>query len=280
MAVKVNPKQQQQFAELKRSDPAMAQKVSDAVQVLNTLPFTIEGGIVQVKLAIDVSGSMSQRYQRGEVQTLLEQFAAVAFLFDDNGSLQVYPFDERVYRHGDRHPYRRGTIDLPEMTLENYKGYVDKYLADLVRDGTNYAPAIKAVVKEMSAGGVGFCGFYTDGQNYDEDDTEAALREASRYPLFFQFGAMGNRLSDFPLLNRLDTLSGRKLDNAGVYVAKTGQTNQQMMRQLIAEFAGIDGVTGEHKDASRNPDNLPYPVKAVNAGLLDDKFQWDGRRKL
>lgn len=273
MAVKVNKKQQEQFAELKRTDPAMAQKIQDAVQVMNGLPFNIEAGMVQVKLAIDVSGSMTGRYRNGEVQTLLEQFAAVAFLFDDNGALQVYPFDEGVYRHGQRHPYRRGSIDLPEMTLENYKGYVDRHIADLVQDGTHYAPAIRAVVDEMGAGGVGFCGFYTDGKNFDEDDAERAIRDASRIPLFFQFGAMGSSLRDFPFLSELDNLSGRKLDNAGVYLAQRGQTNQQMMRQLIAEFAGIDAVSGAKKSES-------YPEKARNAKLINDAFMWDGKTRL
>lgn len=273
MAVKVSPKQQKQFEDVAKKDPQMAGKIRDAMKVMNDLHFNIEAGMVQVKLAIDVSGSMEGRYRKGEVQNLLEQFAAVAFLFDDNGALQVYPFDEGVYRDGDSHPYRRGKITLPEMTLDNYQGYVDNYIADLVRDGTSYAPAINAVVKEMAAGGVGFCGFYTDGQNFDEDDAERAIREASRYPLFFQFGAMGTDLRKFPFLNRLDTLSGRKLDNAGVYLAKEGQTNQEMMRQLIAEFAGIDPKTGKRVNES-------YPEKAHKAGLLDDKFAWDGRRKL
>ncbi len=273
MAVKVNAKQQADFEKLAKSDPEMAGKVRSAMKVMNGLPFSIEAGMVQVKVAIDVSGSMQSRYRSGEVQNLLEQFAAVAFLFDDNGALQVYPFDEGVYRDGQKHPYRGGKISLPEMTLENYKGYVEKYLVDLVYDGTNYAPAIEAVVEELSAGGVSFCGFYTDGQNADRSDAEKAIREASRYPLFFQFGAMGNRMSDFPFLHKLDDLSGRKLDNAGVYLAKTGMDDQAMMRQLIAEFAGIDPVTGEHKGKS-------YPEKARDAGLIDANFKWDGRSKL
>ncbi len=277
MAVKINPKQQQQFAALRGSDPKMAQAVGDAMKVLNGFPFNIEAGMVQVSLALDVSGSAQPLYKKGLMQNLVEQFLAVAFLFDDNGEVPIYPFDEKVYRNGDDHPYRRGRVELPVVTLDNYRGYIDRYVADLVYDGTYYGPAIEAVANELRAGGVGFCGFFTDGKNMDERSAADALRRASSLPLFFQFAGVNEhqpKERDFPFLQQLDNLSERKLDNAGFYVAKLGEDNQIMMRRLLAEFAGMDPKTGGR---SGQP---AYPEKARNAGLVNDNFQWDGRRRL
>jgi hypothetical protein len=207
----------------------------------------------QVALVLDYSGSMSNLYSNGSVQELVERVLPVGLGFDDNGEVDIFIFHNNANK-----------IDRP-LTMSNFRGYVDKYLWDGSRNaprfsmgGTSYAPIIKRIVEEY-IGGTGKRGilsglfggnssqsktlqypvyviFITDGENNDKDATESAIIEASKYGIFFQFIGIGNEL--FSFLTKLDSMSGRVLDNANFF--KTPNlaqvSDETLYEMMVKEF--------------------------------------------
>ena len=159
---------------------------------LDTLTF-------EVVLVLDVSGSMSDLFSSGQVQRLVERALAVAARLDDNGEVPVTLFGT--------HARSGGTV-----LLSNITGYIRSMRFDY-DGGTVYAPAIRQVVKNASdASWPTLVLFVTDGENSDPREAEAAMTQASSEAVFFKFLALGS--GPFRFLERLDTMSGRVVDNA------------------------------------------------------------------
>ena len=60
--------------------------------------------------------------------------------------------------------------------------------------------------------------FITDGDNSDKYETDAIVRELSKYNMFVQFVGIG--YDSFSYLKKLDNLSGRESDNTGFITVK------------------------------------------------------------
>ena len=57
--------------------------------------------------------------------------------------------------------------------------------------------------------------FLHDGGLYDDESVEQAVRDAVDDPIFWQFVGLGD--SDYGILERLDTLTDRRVDNTGFF---------------------------------------------------------------
>lgn len=202
----------------------------------------LDGQKAQVVFVLDFSGSMDSLYRDGSVQKLAERILPLGLAFDDNGEVDFYLFESGVKK-------------LPEnITMANVAGYINnKIIGKYSMGGTNYAPAVEAVVKDFAptGGGSGFLGigkktpqmdlpvyvvFITDGENSDKDKTEKAIKEASNYGIFFQFIGIGH--SSFGFLQKLDDLTGRNIDNANFCkVDNLGRkTDDELYALLLKEF--------------------------------------------
>ena len=208
------------------------EKVLDLKKKLN-----IPDQKAQVVLCLDYSGSMSSLYRDGSVQELVERVLPLGLAFDDNGEVDFYLFEN-------------GCTKLPEnITMGNVDGYIDsKVIGKYGMGGTEYAPVIKSVVKEFS----NLTGIYkksygkmnlpvyvifiTDGDNRDHNETETIIRDASNTGIFFQFVGIGDATFDF--LKKLDTMSGRNIDNANFFTVKrlTEKNDDELYALLLAEF--------------------------------------------
>lgn len=225
----------------------------------------IFGEKAQVALAIDVSGSMKSLYDNGTVQRVLERLIPIALQFDDNQSIDVFPFSDG----GDE----AGTLEL--SNLEGFaKTHIMKYgwggtnyspVMELIRDNSPYgsrttvaAPAKKqgffdrlfggsqveepkAVTATTPTGGKRYPTyviFITDGDNFDKPQTESLIRQLSSQPIFFQFVGIGS--AGFHFLNKIDELSGREVDNAAFFVANDidSMTDDTLYSELLKEFPG------------------------------------------
>lgn len=193
----------------------------------------LDAHTAQVALVMDISGSMSGMFSKGTVQAVIEQVLGLAINFDDNSAIDVFAFGKRAH-------------DLGELTPERFEGAADWILKETgFEGGTNYGPAVESVMAHygyMTAERVeskGFLGrtkekvetrwneppqgaplpvyvlFVTDGDNFDKANAERIVREAARYPVFFQFVGIGG--GRFGFLEQLDDLSGRFLDNADFF---------------------------------------------------------------
>lgn len=243
----------------------------------------IEGHKAQVVVVVDRSGSMSQLYSDGTVQKVIQRLVPIAMAFDDNAEMECFEFSN-------------GVKELAPITLNNLENYVPKNFISSM-GGTNYAPAINAIVKQhverpgvqvqstasvrkVKAGEkvvkkAGFFAklfgasdtveteykdeevknisssksplptyviFITDGYNSDEHRTKQAMIDASNHGIFFQFvGISTSGSSSFPQLEALDTMTGRRVDNANFFQIKTkdlsgGKSDAELYGQLLNEY--------------------------------------------
>lgn len=203
----------------------------------------LDGQAAEVVLALDYSGSMSLLYRNGTVQKTLERLLPLGLAFDDNGAIDFYLFSD-------------GVNALPiNVTLKNLDGYIDKHITGQYQmGGTNYAPVIKEIVQKYGKTTGGFLGvgakpaprelpvyviYITDGDNYDRQETERIVQQASEHAIFFQFVGIGSE--HFEFLNKLDNLSGRKVDNANFFKVPDLTTidDNQLYSLLMKEFPGF-----------------------------------------
>lgn len=183
----------------------------------------------RVALAMDYSGSMSNMFANGSVQDAITRLLPIALKFDDNSELESWLFSEGYER-------------LAPVTASNYEKYVKNVMmrARMYMGGTNYAPALRDIVKyykdkhpsEIPA----FIMFITDGDNWDESETDAVVRELSNYNMFVQFVGIGN--CDFSYLKSLDNMSGRKHDNTGFIAVKdmNRMDDQQLYTEMLRQY--------------------------------------------
>lgn len=191
----------------------------------------LTGQRAAVYLVLDHSGSMKKFYADGSVQRLAEQALGLSANLDDDGNVPVIYFGT--------------TVDAADdADLSNYAGIIIRTHTHAAWGWTNYAAAIDEVVDhytECGATDPALVVFQTDGEPYlpDRDarrEAEAALREASRLPLFFAFVGFGDRIG---FLEKLDNLRGRAVDNASFFHARDPHrvTDEQLYDGITHEYA-------------------------------------------
>ena len=190
----------------------------------------LKGMKAQVALVLDYSGSMSQLYNNGTVQSIIERILPIACQFDDNESLDLWIFENGYHRLG-------------SINLTNYYDYVRREILPKYRmRGTNYAPVMKDVIRHYTekeqTGLPAYVIFITDGDNSDKSETTRVMTEASKKPIFWQFVGIGHE--SFAYLQRLDDLSGRYTDNADFFKIQdiNRVADAKLYADLLNEFPG------------------------------------------
>lgn len=183
--------------------------------------------ICQVKVYIDISGSMQLRYLNGSVQNALIRLFPIALKFDDDGSMPVSVFDEKCF-------------ELVPMTLDNYATYVEN---EILGKGynpyrrTNYAPVIKHAIQNCDDDGCPtFILFITDGNCWDETKADKAFRKSAEHKMFIQCVGIGDE--NFTYLKKIDDLDGRSVDNtAFVEIRKLENlTDEELYSKLLDQY--------------------------------------------
>lgn len=185
--------------------------------------------IARVALVEDYTGSMTDMYRDGTVQEVTNRLLPIALKFDDNGEMESWIF---------ANSYRK----LAPVTIDNHEDYVKNVI---MRSGMNmgstyYAPVLRDVAKfyKNSPSNIpALVIFITDGDNFDEHETNTIIRELSNYNMFVQFVGIGNQ-SDFDYLRELDNLSGRKCDNTGFLLARdlVKMDDEQLYTELLRQY--------------------------------------------
>ena len=189
----------------------------------------LTGVRARVGIVLDISGSMRKLYKEGVVQEVVERVLAVASQFDDDGELDVWVYDNEFSR-------------LPEATEATFTGYVEKNILSndkVHKFGRNDEPkvmedVISKYLKEEPSKDPVFLVFINDG------GCKAGIKkfvvESSNQPIFWQFVGIGD--SNFEVLRKLDTMSGRVVDNANFFHLEdiSEVSDEELYDQLLNEF--------------------------------------------
>lgn len=184
--------------------------------------------IARVGLVLDASGSMHRQYDQGKVQQVVERLLPLAVHFDDDGELDTWAFSDRV-------------LALPTATLNNYADYINTVASGWRRWGMmsfNNEPAvIKAVIEHYQKSTLPVLViFISDGGVSQNGEIKRLLTAAASLPIFWQFVGISGR--NYGVLEKLDTLSGRVVDNCGFFALDDldSISEQALYDRLLSEF--------------------------------------------
>lgn len=189
----------------------------------------LQSTVARVGLVLDASGSMREQYKRGRVQELLDRVLPLALHFDDDGSLDVWAFD-------------REPKPLPPATTRNIQGDLDTANGGWKKwyGGANDEPKVmRAVIDHYGqhpAAPPAYVLFVSDGGVHQNREIKALMVESARYPIFWQFMGLGGR--NYGILEKLDTLEGRVVDNCGFFAVDDLHqlTEEQLYDRMLQEF--------------------------------------------
>lgn len=188
----------------------------------------ISGKQSRVALVLDYSYSMDSLYRNGSVQKLVERLLPVGVKFDDNQAIDLF-----IFSNNGNEKF------ICEVSPNEFDGVVEnKVLKKYSMGGTNYAGIIRLLTKKYTSekGDPAYIMFVADGDCSDQSEAEVAIKEASKYGLFFQFIGIGN--ASFGFLEKLDNMSGRTVDNANFFsVDNVDKMNDnQLYEKLMNEY--------------------------------------------
>ena len=181
----------------------------------------------RVALVMDITGSMYMAYKNGVVQEIVNKILPLAVQFDDDGALDFW--------------YYAKTFDhRPPVDLNNYQNAVPADWKEVMNGlgGSNNEPAVMEDVIEFYRGTSQpvYIIFITDGGMAKKGEIKKLMVQASEMPLFWQF--VGVDGSNYGLLENLDELEGRFVDNAGFFALDDfmAVSNDELYDRLLNEF--------------------------------------------
>ncbi|MEU3792141.1 VWA domain-containing protein [Streptomyces fructofermentans] len=207
------------------------------------------GLTARVILVLDASGSMSFLYSKGVVADVVERMAAVAAQLDDDGEMQAWTFASNPARLPDLRigglpEWLRLHVRVGQMTLFRRKkpvrglepGQVDMRAVGIQNEEQKAIDEVRTYVRNNPAAAPTLVLFFSDGGVYRNAAIEKELREAVEEPIFWQFVGLGR--ADYGVLQRFDTLPGRRVDNVGFFAVDDISTvpDQELYDRLLSEF--------------------------------------------
>lgn len=194
----------------------------------------------KVAVILDVSGSMEYQnnlFSNGSVQRFIDKSLGMAAAFDDDREMEFFTFGETSRFEG-------------KVNLGNSQ----TFLPDLIRkcgglDGilegrTDYGEAVKTASDYYFSGDKKaetpvFALFLTDGDCNDDkkNKAEREIMKASQNPMFIKFIAIGAPQEQFPFLQNLDDMKGRKVDNVDVVFVRN--PDDLKYNDIIREYRGF-----------------------------------------
>ncbi len=183
--------------------------------------------VARVALVLDISGSMYSQYSNGTVQEIVNKTLPLAVQFDDDGELDFWYYGS--------YPKR-----MPSVNMKNYTSAVPRDWSNLMSSlgyGNTEPRVMKEVVDEYRGSRIpAYVIFITDGGVGSESEIKRILTDASKEPIFWQFVGVGG--SGYGVLERLDNMTGRYVDNANFFALDDFRSvdNSALYSRLLNEF--------------------------------------------
>ena len=222
--------------------------------------------VARVALVMDISGSMTDSYENGTVQEIVNKILPIAVQFDDDGELDFWYFGDHCERR-------------PSVNMKNYEQAVPGSWQKLMSSlgyGTEELVVMKEVVAEYEASKIpAYVVFITDGGFYNRDKIKEFLIKASYLPIFWQF--VGVNGSGYGLLEELDDMGGRYVDNANFFALDDFRSvsNEELYSRLLNEFPSwlkLIEKNGVLDGSARRSHQNPSPQRKSFTDRLRDFF--------
>ncbi|MBY6382977.1 stress protein [Rhodococcus erythropolis] len=188
----------------------------------------------RVVLVIDKTGSMAKQYRTRVVHRVVERMVPVAIQLDDDGKLEPYL-------------YAVSFVKLPEISVHDAEEWSDTYLHlrgshggfnyDKIGAANREVPIMTEILSGLTRGSAPtLVLFFTDGGFSERKEITKLMREASGLPAFWQFVGIGK--ANYGVLEKLDDLDGRVVDNAGFFALDDIDTvdDAKLYTHLLSEF--------------------------------------------
>ena len=183
--------------------------------------------VARVGLVMDITGSMYMAYKSGIVQDIVNKILPLAVQFDDDGQLDFWYYAQ-TFAH------------RPVVDLGNYTSAVPDNWKEVMNElgGTNNEPEVIKDIIEFYRGSSQpvYIIFITDGGMAKKGEIKKLMKQASEMPIFWQF--VGVEGSNYGILENLDELEGRYVDNAGFFAMDDYRavSNDELYDRLLSEF--------------------------------------------
>lgn len=208
------------------------EKAPELVSLVKPLVFelkkkNLETTVARVGLVLDISGSMVPRFKNGTVQSIVNKTLPLAVQFDDDGELDFWFYGTTARK-------------MNSVNLKNYMTAVPEDWKHLMLDlgGRNNEPIVmRMVVDEYKDTKIpAYVLFITDGGVNQKREIQNIITEASHLPIFWQFVGVGGK--NYGILEKLDTMTGRYVDNAGFFALDDFKkvSNEELYARLLEEF--------------------------------------------
>jgi len=208
------------------------EKAPELVSLVKPLVFelkkkNLETTVARVGLVLDISGSMVPRFKNGTVQSIVNKTLPLAVQFDDDGELDFWFYGTTARK-------------MNSVNLKNYTSAVPEDWKHLMLDlgGRNNEPIVmRMVVDEYKDTKIpAYVLFITDGGVNQKREIQNIITEASHLPIFWQFVGVGGK--NYGILEKLDTMTGRYVDNAGFFALDDFKkvSNEELYARLLEEF--------------------------------------------
>ena len=208
------------------------EKAPELISLVKPLVFelkkkNLETTVARVGLVLDISGSMVPRFKNGTVQSIVNKTLPLAVQFDDDGELDFWFYGTTARK-------------MNSINLKNYTTAVPEDWKHLMLDlgGRNNEPIVmRMVVDEYKDTKIpAYVLFITDGGVNQKREIQNIITEASHLPIFWQFVGVGGK--NYGILEKLDTMSGRYVDNAGFFALDDFKkvSNEELYARLLEEF--------------------------------------------
>lgn len=203
----------------------------------------------RVVLVLDASGSMSTLYRRGTVAGVAERMVAVAAQLDDDGEMQAWTFATNPARLPDL-----DVGDLPQWLALHVRvgqifgfgrrkpprglvpGQIDMRTVGIQNEEQKVIAEVRAYVRAHPTPDPTLVLFFSDGGVHRNREIEQELRAAAEEPVFWQFVGLGS--SQYGVLERFDTMPGRRVDNVGFFAVDDIEriSDQELYDRVLSEF--------------------------------------------
>ena len=189
----------------------------------------------RVVLVIDKTGSMNREYSSKRIHEVVERMVPIAVQVDDDGKLEPYLYAKSFSRLPDIVVHEVDAWSSTYLHLTGTHGGIDYGRIGGVNDEL---PVMNEIIDSLVPGAAmpTLVLFFTDGGFTQKQKIADLMKSASALPAFWQFVGLGK--ANYGVLERLDTMSGRRVDNAGFFsvddISKV--TDAELYRRMLSEF--------------------------------------------